>query len=79
MDSAHEEILTLPAGSQQVGSLKLFGVRLLKVKRDGVGYDIIYSSAPNVRQVLHSPVSGRLKFHVPAGTSNEDIYVLIKD
>jgi hypothetical protein len=79
MDSAHSIILDLAAGAQTITDLQLYGVRLLKVKREGIGYDIVYSNTPNIRQVLHSPVTARLKFHVAGAPGGEKVFVMIKD
>lgn len=48
---------------------------LIKVKREGIGYDIISSGTPTNRQVLYEAHTGKLTFDTPHPPSAK-VYVL---
>lgn len=57
--------------------------RILKVKREGTGYNVIISGTPSNGQVLYTSATGTLTFNIafngdPTGASDltEKIYVL---
>jgi hypothetical protein len=51
---------------------------IIKVKREGIGYDIIASGVPGNRQVLHTPSTGTLTFDTPHSPGAK-VYVLYQD
>lgn len=66
-------------GSTIVGNPLLFGRTILKVKREGQGYEIVYNPvalAAASRRVMH--ITNKLTFTQPFNAS-EKIYVLIKN
>lgn len=72
------ELYTIP-GNSIVGHPKMFGRRLLKVKREGIGYDIVTSLGAlgsHTRKVMHR--LDKLTFNIPFN-NGEKVYVLIKN
>lgn len=75
--------LNTVAGAKVVGDPSLFGLhrgKILKVKRSGTGYDIVYSSVSlgtDERKVWYKGTDDKLRFNVPFN-SGEKIYVLLK-
>lgn len=63
-------------GLKYVSSTQILLRRVLKVKREGMGYDIVYSGALTDRQVSHK--FSKLTFK-NAFLFGEKVYVLIKD
>lgn len=69
-------------GSYTINASEISYVRMLKVKREGMSYDIIISGTPASNQVLYTSSSGTLTFSISfngdLGTdlNREQIYVL---
>ena len=70
-------------GSFTISNGEISYVRMLKVKREGMSYDIIVSGTPTSRQVLYTSYSGTLTFSIAfngdssgATDITEKIYVL---
>jgi hypothetical protein len=64
-----------------VGALKIHDaflsfIRIKKIKREGVGFDIVYTAGPTNRQVYHKMNTGELFFAQPFAL-NEKIYVML--
>ena len=61
-------------GATEIISPVLTFTNVLKVKRNGNNYDIIYSGTPTGRQVLFNTSAGSLLFNIPF--EDETIYAL---
>lgn len=72
--------ITAIAGASSILDSRLAYRKILKIKREGIGYDIVYSSTTDTRKVWFQRTQGRLRFasSVPF-LSGEIIYVLIKN
>ena len=79
-----EKVFYGTVGNTYLNSFELANVTPLKVKRQGLGYDIILTGSPVGRQVLYTAWEGKLTFVniLEAGatdaTPSEPIYVLYK-
>jgi len=82
MNTARYIQATLPAGENQVLDGRLRRQHLLKVKMDGIGYDIVYG-APQGRQVLHRPLLGIAAAAIfpdqVISDQDRDVYFLIRN
>lgn len=75
------------AGQYSLSTAELLYVTVLKVKRQGFGYDIITSGSPGNRQVVYDQAAGSLTFNnefIAAADESlpvdnvEPVYVLFK-
>lgn len=75
-------------GTTEIIDPTIANTDVLKVKREGLGFDIILTGVPGNRQVTYTSTSGKLKFLNPfdgtgpavgpVGSGSEKVYVLYK-
>jgi hypothetical protein len=77
MDSANQIVLTLLANQTNLFDGRLRNKRLLKVKLEGLGYDLVYGVIATGRQVEYKRTAALLKFP-EASAEDRKVYILIK-
>lgn len=81
-----EKVYNAPGGQYSITDPVLSYTSVLKVKREGLGYDIIITGAAGNRQVLYETSAGRITFLIPFNEGGpgfptdlqEKVYVLYK-
>ncbi len=81
-----EKVYSAPGGQYSITDPVLSYTDVLKVKREGMGYDIVITGSPGNRQVLYETMAGKITFLNPfieggpgfPSDVQEKVYVLYK-